>query len=602
MYAPYYGYPPLYSPYPFYYTDNEEGEGYYSGEEKHNQVPEENEPPKIVITDTLPQEQINSCDEECTVENKVRPGLQSIPSVSNIKVYDETTESVIEEANSDDSTDEDEESHSVYVIDDETATNHLSTIYEESERSDSRFIRESSVTTTVSEDFTYVEDNKHPIEEAIAPLTISINLLENKKEEEEKDWWEILKSDDTREEVQETEYIEETTEEETEKDFWKELSPGTDQETRDVDYWEKRISKHSVGSADVQDDDACSTSSSDSSCSESEASEIKQTDYVGTEPDRNDEEEVEIPSIQDRINSLRRSSVVRQSSTEEKIEEDLAASISVKERISVFETSSLLQAGEAVLARRHKLASNASSRKSLEDYSEEDSGVTSDLSRHISEAETGEEFPELRKMSKYQRAATHSRLYKLLQDGIEDEEDDDDDDTKASTNDTPRRDLLTLPLNMSESESFSSSGINSPGSGEFVNERLVHELVQSMLTKAKGQIFRGMSMEKLHAAAVKILQEDVDVSSDECSSFLSPLKSATQSSTPAQTPQEFYGNYNEYKQYYDSWSEAAVKELRLLQEKVKCPRVLNAKRSLEGRSTLTNPETTLDPSEATDAS
>lgn len=262
--------------------------------------------------------------------------------------------------------------------------------------------------------------------------------------------------------------------------------------------------------------------------------------------------------------------------------------------------------------------------KSFEEYSEEeegDSGVTSDMSRHISDTE---EFPELKKLTRYQRAATHSRLFKLLQDECEnedDEEEEDQEEEKAAINsnndkfnnlsvrknnapnaELPRRDKLSLPLNTNETESLCSSGITSPGSP--VNEKLVNELVQSLLKRKKGQIFRNMPKEKLFAAAARILQEDlegVDTSSEDCSSFLSPLRESTGCSTAAQTPQEFNGNYDEYKQYYETWNEAEriydenydilpSKAFKLLQEHsnlsktgtiagllAKCPRVLSSK-------------------------
>lgn len=685
MYPYYYGYPPMYSPYPVHPASAEENAGYSSMDESfqysYNPSSEENtkaSAPKIVVTPTFPEEEhqpasvedtsANNTDVETEIEIDKEATLkciQTIPSVSNINVYEDNrnlnSEQLVEEPDSSDSSDDDDDndSNSVYVIDDESTPHHLSTIYEESERSDSRFIRESSVTTTVSEDFTYVEDatNEAEIDAAVAPLELQLTTCENRKmtadshldnkvedgeeEEDDKDWWGIINNDNDglfhirkQDKVDDTVQIEnkETQEDDThvEEEAVSELNENIqpDIEYREVDFWETIRSKenndetifwnstedkHSNSNEDVQeydsDSDTSSTSSSDSSSCTSNVSEMQNSKTNGEislesensniinnkleQTEENVEENVEVPSIKDRIRSLQNSILSKQNSTEE----DAATKISVKDRISVFEASKLLQATETTVVRRNKITSNNSSRKSFEDYSEEeiDSGVTSDISRHISETDT-EDFPELRKMSKYQRAATHSRLYKLLQDECDNDEEEEEEEngSREISNEStvanktpPCRERLTLPLkkNVNESESFSSSGINSPGSGEFVNDKLVTELIQSMLLKKKGQAFKSLPLEKLHTAAIKILQEEIDVldlSSDECSSFLSPLRNSTQSSTPMQTPQEFYGNYNDYKQYYDSWSEAASNDTipsRSFKSGLlgKCPRVLSAK-------------------------
>nr|KAH0808087.1 hypothetical protein GEV33_014704 [Tenebrio molitor] len=270
--------------------------------------------------------------------------------------------------------------------------------------------------------------------------------------------------------------------------------------------------------------------------------------------------------------------------------------MSVKDKVSAIESGTLQN--------NSKTTSTKSSVKSFEEFSEEegDSGVTSDMSRHISD---NEEFPELKKMTRYQRAATHSRLFKLLQEVCEAEEDEEEGESKPEA--TPvesaakeeavmRREQLSLPLNNVSDESFSSSGITSPGSP--VSDKMVTELVQSILKRKKGQIFRNIPREKLQAAAKRILQEELDEMSTPDSSFLSPLRNSTESSTPARTPQEFY---NDYKQYYDSWSDAEQfcnenydilpsKAFKLLQEHsgsnktgaiagllAKCPKILSSK-------------------------
>lgn len=694
MYPYYYGYPPMYSPYPAHPVNVEENTGYSSMDEcsQYNNNPYTTEDckasaPKIVVTPTLQEENLhintgedrsaNNADVETEIEidnEDTTRCLQTIRSVSNINVYggndNLNPEQVVEEPDSSDSSDDDDDdndSNSVYVVDDESTPHHLSTIYEESERSDSRFIRESSVTTTVSEDFTYVENatNEAGIDAAVAPLELKLTNCEdlnvstnlylhnnvNNEEEDDKDWWGIINNDDddicrkrrldtvNNSENTEVENDEISEEDDThleegdasepseskqppennygDVDFWQTLKSNENNEG--TNFWNTTEDKHSISNEDVQeydsDSDTSSTSSSDSSSctsnvSEMQNSKINEENSLENEDCKNNtyseveqieetvEENVEVPSIKDRIRSLQNSILSKRNS----IEEESASKISVKDKISVFEASKLLQATETTVVRRSKLTSNNSSRKSFEDYSEEeiDSGVTSDISRHTSENNT-EDFPELRKMSKYQRAATHSRLYKLLQDECDNDEEEEENDNGGTNESTvvnktqPCRDNLTLPLrkNVNESESFSSSGINSPGSGEFVNDKLVSELIQSMLLKKKGQAFRSLPLEKLHTAAIRILQEEIDVmdlSSDECSSFLSPLRNSTQSSTPMQTPQEFYANYSDYKQYYDSWSDAAsndtvpTKSFKLLQEQTnrsgllgKCPRVLSAK-------------------------
>ncbi|XP_024082432.1 uncharacterized protein LOC106663977 isoform X2 [Cimex lectularius] len=205
---------------------------------------------------------------------------------------------------------------------------------------------------------------------------------------------------------------------------------------------------------------------------------------------------------------------------------------------------------------------------SLEESEEDDSGVTSDISRHISETDTGSDAEctsELRKMTRYQRAATHSRLFKLLQDECGVEQENVDHEPLAM-----KRERLTLPLNtqnIGEQESLSSSsGINSPLSPT-ATDRLVKELVQSLLSRKKGRHFRKLPLEKLHAAALKILQEDMDPydtgsTSDDSSFFLSPASNPqSNSSEVAERMQveipnpETYGvNYYDYCNYYNTWA------------------------------------------------
>lgn len=233
---------------------------------------------------------------------------------------------------------------------------------------------------------------------------------------------------------------------------------------------------------------------------------------------------------------------------------------------------------EMVTSNRSKTSSK-SSVKSSEEYSEDeeeeevDSGVTSDMSRHISDTE---EFFELRKLTKYQRAATHSRLFKLLQEECKGEE----------TDQSLQKQDLSLHLNETTSHTQ-------------INERLVNELIDSLLRLKKGQAFKNLPKEKLYAAAVRILQEDMDIVEtpvEESNSLLSPMKSSTGYSTAVQTPQEFRNSFEDYKQYYESWDrdeencEIFPSKAKSVQEMssnnkpggglgslIKCPKVLSSK-------------------------
>ncbi|XP_075217167.1 uncharacterized protein LOC142322226 isoform X3 [Lycorma delicatula] len=214
-----------------------------------------------------------------------------------------------------------------------------------------------------------------------------------------------------------------------------------------------------------------------------------------------------------------------------------------------------------------------------DDSEEDDSGVTSDMSRHISETDTDPECgSELRKLSRYQRAATHSRLFKLLQEECAQEENEPLDElTSQNTeivdteNVSFRKERLTLPLrnnSTSEPDSLSSSsGVNSPSSPT-VNDRLVKELVQSLLKRKKGRNFRKLPIAKLHAAALRILQEDMDqydTTSSTSEDNVTSSRTRTESRADMMTSQAnnntaitnqnafFDNNYYDYCQYYSSW-------------------------------------------------
>ncbi|CAH1109311.1 unnamed protein product [Psylliodes chrysocephalus] len=310
-------------------------------------------------------------------------------------------------------------------------------------------------------------------------------------------------------------------------------------------YDKKSSSNDSSNRSEIEE----SSEETDASCSEKDDKEHSNNNYVQL----SDESDIKVPTIKDRIQKLRESI---SSKRNKQYEQD--GKMSTKDKISINES-------------RSKPTSSKSSLKSFEESEEEevDSGVTSDMSRHISDTE---EFPELRKLTKYQRAATHSRLFKLLQEQCDEESDENE---QAS-----QRQNLTLHLN--ENNDFK----------EPVNDVLVNELIDSLLKLKKGQAFKNLPKEKLYAAAVQILQEDMEINdtpSDDFSSFLSPMRSSTGYSTAVQTPQEFGNSFDDYKQYYESWNRNEEnydifpsKAFKGLQSGVlgplgKCPRVLSSK-------------------------
>ncbi|CAH1278277.1 unnamed protein product [Diabrotica balteata] len=299
---------------------------------------------------------------------------------------------------------------------------------------------------------------------------------------------------------------------------------------------------------DINDDNKSSTNESQTEesgdTSDSSASEKDDKETNNNLARFDDDADVKIPTIKDRIQALRESINSKRRLLSDDTKE------SSKDKISINDSTN-----------RSKTASSKSSLKSFEEFSEEeevDSGVTSDMSRHISDTE---EFPELRKLTKYQRAATHSRLFKLLQEECNNEDAEDAEETKQP-----------LDLNLNDAKTP-------------VNERLVNELVDSLLKLKKGQAFKNLPKEKLYAAAVKILQEDMEVT-DTLSGY----------STSVQTPQEFGTNYDDYKQYYETWDRSEEnfdifpsKAFKVLQELssnkpggglssiIKCPKVLSSK-------------------------
>ncbi|XP_016961942.1 uncharacterized protein LOC108032564 isoform X5 [Drosophila biarmipes] len=299
--------------------------------------------------------------------------------------------------------------------------------------------------------------------------------------------------------------------------------------------------------------------------------------------------------------------------------------ISVRDRISAFEviptpgssdgSKGLTKQSLSVDSAYGKgtLSRNSSTQRSESEIEEDDSGVT-DMNRQLSETDTeSESFPELRKMTSYQRAATHSRLFKLLQD------ENDVPEAGASPADefqfkpsrrkivhnvsitrrqnpgalndaetmTQRRERLSLPLRKNTSiDADNPSTPNSPASPimgpsaknqRVVSDKLVNELVQSLLLKSDSSHLRNLPMERLQAAAKRALVEEMD----------SAQENSSLDSTPAPTPK----HDKEYSDYYNSWCEAGgsgdevqpSKSFRSLQDArrspwtVRCPRVLSSK-------------------------
>ncbi|XP_046433089.1 uncharacterized protein LOC124185889 isoform X1 [Neodiprion fabricii] len=137
---------------------------------------------------------------------------------------------------------------------------------------------------------------------------------------------------------------------------------------------------------------------------------------------------------------------------------------------------------------------------SREETDDEDSGVTSDMSRLISEGDTDSECASIRRMNKYQRTQTHSRLFKLLNDDAILAEEDSSEECYSPA----RREHLSLPLktnvfNYDENYySNYSSGITSPDYSPLCEHswRRIHE---------------GRSLESENSSSVTTPNECVDV-------------------------------------------------------------------------------------------
>lgn len=131
---------------------------------------------------------------------------------------------------------------------------------------------------------------------------------------------------------------------------------------------------------------------------------------------------------------------------------------------------------------------------SREETDDEDSGVTSDMSRMISEVDTDSECTSSKNMRKYQRTQTHSRLFRLLNDdSILPEGTEKIDDESSST-----REYLSLPL---KSNAFSydenycsnySSGVTSPEYSPVCEQswRRLHDAENPRVPDQNGDAYR----------------------------------------------------------------------------------------------------------------
>lgn len=243
---------------------------------------------------------------------------------------------------------------------------------------------------------------------------------------------------------------------------------------------------------------------------------------------------------------------------------------------------------------------------------ETDSGV--DIHRRGSdEIDTESEcYSELRKLTRYERAATHSRLFKILQEyesEVSDVEKSKIDDeimpfsrpkklvhnvsitrkqnpelAKQAETMAERRERLQLSYNSSSIDADNPSSSASPSCTSptpSVNEKLIDELVHSVLQQTKRRNLRTIPIEKIQAAARRALIQQNEDNNDSCDTF------SSFDSTPALTPHEFQDDY------YDSDPDRHMdilpsKAFKNLQEQstygrrnkswaARCPRVLSSK-------------------------
>ncbi|KAK9303875.1 hypothetical protein QLX08_004601 [Tetragonisca angustula] len=131
---------------------------------------------------------------------------------------------------------------------------------------------------------------------------------------------------------------------------------------------------------------------------------------------------------------------------------------------------------------------------SREETDDEDSGVTSDMSRMISEADTDSECTSSKNMRKYQRTQTHSRLFRLLNDDSIVPESAEKSNESSSTT----KEYLSLPLNSNNfnyDENYCSnysSGVTSPECSPISEQswKKLHDADSAAIPDQNGDVFR----------------------------------------------------------------------------------------------------------------
>lgn len=325
--------------------------------------------------------------------------------------------------------------------------------------------------------------------------------------------------------------------------------------------------------------------------------------------------QMDMMSIHSRLRSITPVRTHEIASVPEKITttaKDSEEKINVRQRVHMFER---IKSQDSVAESQSQRNSWTSSiRESIDESGDEDSGVTSDHNQQVSDSEYSESdnYTELRKLSSYQRAATHSRLFKLLKEECADDEAQTPPQVTENTKmysrkkivhnvsitrrNNPnvdvetmaqRRERLSLPLLAKSNSSIEDMSSAPPSSGTStpptanrapVSDQLINELIQSFMKKQKNKLLRNVSMEKIHEAARKALQEDPE--------YDSVIGSV--SSTPAITPQEFTNGYSDYYDSFQRLNQSEIvngspnKELPPFTRSnrmwsVKCPRVLSSK-------------------------
>nr|CAD7408067.1 unnamed protein product [Timema cristinae] len=539
-------YPPMYYPHPFArYPHGSDSDDYSSTDEmayyganfarNAAAVPQ----PNIIVTPSVASkseddETTSDSDTEVEEDSSGRD-LKAIRSVSDISIYKSGSEGLLhssdvndEESEREEDTDEEEEEEPS-----ENLPHQLSVIFEESEHSDfgTRHDEDSS-TATLDESDVELELPESPSSTVTVCLPLKLKFSRSENDEEVTT---VIVGDS------QVKHSESGNASDENIPILKENIKCTGQHKPDVSVTVSFPSKtnsvtcesanvnHIMHQVSASDLDCYETAESDSDVSVSLSLPLHQRQHkasISTASPNNDDDKLKTDNSDSPVSHW---------------EDDSSSTVSIQAKIYDICT---------------KLDDEKEGGKRLGEESEEDdSGVTSDMSRQISDADT--ESDDLIKLTRYQRASTHSRLFKLLQD--ECEKSDDEDDNKEERDKPRSREQLTLPLQThSDLDSLSSSsGVASPSSPT-ITDRLVKELVHSLLQRKKGKRLKKLPLAKLHAAALRILQEDMDpydTGSSATSEETSPIRNSV---APTSQVNITYGaNYYDYCDYYNSWANAA---------------------------------------------